>query len=195
MSVTVARVATVAVAKARDSKTNGEYKTVTALENTKTVGKPIPVAGVAAVAIATARNSKGEERDIDELVHDSLYVSEHLATATPATPATPCFIESGAVTKTKDSKTGELVPGRLAMVEPMAGAEFQAQLASFRARTNPQAIHLVDILCPAYSGGLKGLTFRVEQLPQLIRALLSVQTQAHERRWLPAPAATAQQPD
>jgi hypothetical protein len=81
------------------------------------------------------------------------------------------------------------------MVEPVPSDEFQARLGSFRSRTNPQAIHLVDILCPAHSGGLKGLTFRVDQLPELIHALLSMQTQAPERGWFAPPAATAQQPD
>jgi hypothetical protein len=123
----VAEVATVAVATPRKSKTDGAYEAVTALENANTVGNPVPVAKVAAVAIATARNSKGEERDIDELVHDSLCVSEHLATATAATSATPCFVERRAVAKTKDSKTGELVPRLLAMAEPVPGDEFQAR--------------------------------------------------------------------
>jgi hypothetical protein len=73
-----------------------------------------------------------------------------------------------------------VVPRLLAMVEPVPGDEFRAQLGSFRLRTNPQELHLVDILCPASSGGLKGLTFRVDQLPGLIRALLKVRNEAKE---------------
>jgi len=103
----VAKVAGVAVATSRNSKVEGDYEAAVPLESAKPAGRHRTVAGVAGVAIATARNSKGEERAIDEPGHDSLFVSEHFATATPATPATPCFIESGAVTKTKDSKTGE----------------------------------------------------------------------------------------
>jgi hypothetical protein len=73
-------------------------------------------------------------------------VSERLATATPATPATPSFDSDKAVAMARDSKTGELVPRRLAMAEPLPSAELHARLGSFRSRTNPQAIHLVDIL-------------------------------------------------
>jgi hypothetical protein len=65
-----------------------------------------------------------------------------------------------------------VVPRRLAMVEPVPGGEFRAQLGSFRLRTNPQELHLVDILCPA--------SFRVDQLPGLIRALLKVRNEAKE---------------
>lgn len=168
--------------------TVANYAAVTALENAKAAGKPIPVAKATGVAVSTIENSRNQE-------HDSLFVSERLATATPAISATPCFVKSGAVTKTKNSKTGEVVPRRLAMVAPAAGDEFQARLGSFRLKTNPQEIHLVDIFCPAHSGGMKGLTFRADQLPELIRALLSVQTQALERGWLSSPAAVAQQQD
>jgi hypothetical protein len=73
-----------------------------------------------------------------------------------------------------------VVPRRLAMVEPVPGGEFRAQLGSFRLRTNPQELHLVDILCPASSSGLKGLTFRVDQLPGLIRVLLQAHNKAIE---------------
>jgi hypothetical protein len=75
------------------------------------------------------------------------------------------------------------------------GDELQARLGSFCLKKTSEEIHLVEILCPAASSGLKGLTFRVDQLPGLIRALLSMQTQAPERGWFAPPAATAQQPD
>ena len=92
-----------------------------------------------------------------------------------------------ALAKTRDPKTGEVVPRRLAMIKPVPGDEFQARLGSFRARTNPQTIDLVDILCPAHSGGLKGLTFRVAQLPQLIRALQQAHVEAVERGLIDKP--------
>lgn len=167
---TVAKVAAVAVAKARDSKTDGVYEAIMALENATTAGKVIAEAKVGGVSASTIENSRDE-------ACVSLCVSEHLATATPATPPSN---GDKAVERARDSKTGELVPRRLAMVEPMPGNELQARLGSFRSRTIPKEIHLVDILCPAHSGGMKGLTLRVDQLPELIRALQSVQTQALE---------------
>ena len=42
-------------------------------------------------------------------------------------------------------------------------------------------------LCPAYSGGLKGLTFRVDQLPGLIHALQQAQAEAVERGLMEKP--------
>jgi hypothetical protein len=77
--------------------------------------------------------------------------------ATPATVANVAKVEQAedktlatlatvALAKPRDPKTGELVPNMLAMAEPLPSAEFQARLGSFRSRTNPQAIHLVDIL-------------------------------------------------
>jgi hypothetical protein len=173
----VAKVAGVAVAKARDSKTNGKDEAVTALENAKTVGKPIPVAGVAGVAVSTIDNQKDQYRN-------SYFVSENRATATVATPATPIFYGGKAVARARDLKTGEIVPQLLAVAEPLPRDEFQAQRARFRSRTIPQEIDLVDIFCPAYSGGMKGLTFRVDQLPGLIWALLKVRNEAIERELL-----------
>jgi hypothetical protein len=81
----------------------------------------------------------------------------------------------------KDLKTGEVVPRLLAMIEPLPSDEFRARLGTFRSRTIAQDIHLVEILCPANSGGLKGLTFKVGRVPGLIRALQQVQTEAVKR--------------
>jgi len=143
---------------------SGDVATATpATSATHETGRTGTVAKVATVAVATPRNSKTD------------------------------FIGDKAVAKARDLNTGDLVPYRLAMVAPVPGNELQARLGSFRSRKIPKEIHLVDILCPATSGGLKGLTFRVDQLPGLIRALLSVQTQALERGWLAPPIATAQQ--
>jgi hypothetical protein len=75
------------------------------------------------------------------------------------------------------------------------GDELQARLGSFCSRTNSQAIHLVDILCPAYSGGLKGLTFRVGQLPQLIHALQQAQAGAVERGLIDKPVGQWRAPE
>jgi hypothetical protein len=122
-------------------------------------------------------NSKDQERD-------SFFVLESRATATvatPATPATPIFYGDKAVARARNPKTGELVPHRLAMVEPVPDYQLRVQLGSFRSKSNQQEIHLVDILCPAHSGGMKGLTFRIEQLPELICALLKVRNEAIER--------------
>jgi hypothetical protein len=54
----LADVANVAVAILRNSKTDSEYKSVTALENTKSIGNLIPVAKVADAAVASAGNLK-----------------------------------------------------------------------------------------------------------------------------------------
>ena len=87
----------------------------------------------------------------------------------------------------RDATTGEVVPRLLAMAEPLASEAFKAQLVRFRPKRNPEEIHLVDILCPAASGGLKGLTFRVAQLPQLIRALQQAHVEAVERGLIDKP--------
>ena len=170
----VAEVAGVAVATPRKSKTDGKCEADTALGNTKTASNPVPIAKSTGSAESIAEKSRDEERD-------SSFVPGNRATAIVATPATSIFNIGKAVEKARDSNTGELVPRRLAMVQPVRGDECRARLGSFRSRTIPQEIDLVDILCPAHSGGMKGLTFRVDQLPGLIRALLSVQEQALER--------------
>jgi len=87
------------------------------------------------------------------------------------------------------------MPHRLAMIEPVPGGHLRTQLASFRSKSNPQEIHLVDVLCPAHSGGMKGLTIRVDQLPGLMHALLSAQKQALERGLLSPPATTTRTQD
>jgi hypothetical protein len=81
----------------------------------------------------------------------------------------------------RDATTGEVVPRELAKLEPLESEAFKAQLVRFRPRRNPEEIHLVDIVCPANSGGLKGLTFKVGRVPGLIRALQQVQTEAVKR--------------
>ena len=79
-------------------------------------------------------------------LRDWLFTSEGVATFMVATSATPNLDSGKAVARSRDLKTGELVPRRLAMVEPVPGDGFRARLGSFRSRTNPQAIHVVDIL-------------------------------------------------
>jgi hypothetical protein len=81
----------------------------------------------------------------------------------------------------KDLKAGEVVPRLLAMIEPLPSDEFQARLGTVRSSTIAQEVHLVDILCPANSGGLKGLIFRVGQVSGLIRALHRIQAEAVKR--------------
>jgi hypothetical protein len=50
-------------------------------------------------------------------------------------------------------------------------------------------------LWPAYSGGLKGLTFRVAQLPGLIRALQQAQAGAVERGLIDKPVGQWRAPE
>src|SRR5829696_170421 len=69
-----------------------------------------------------------------------------------------------ALAKTRNPKTGEMVPRLLAMVKPVPGDEFQARLDSFRSKKTSEETFLVDILCSVSSGGMKGLTFRLDQL-------------------------------
>src|SRR5215208_7083900 len=74
-----------------------------------------------------------------------------------------------------DPDTGEAVPRRLAMLESTQSEAFAAKLVSFCPKRSTEAIPLVDIRCPANSGGMKGLVFKVGQVPGLIRALQQVQ--------------------
>jgi hypothetical protein len=67
------------------------------------------------------------------------------------------------------------------------GDELQARLGSFCLKKTSEEIHLVEILCPAASGGLKGLTFKVGQVPGLIRALQQTQAEAIERGLIEKP--------
>jgi len=67
------------------------------------------------------------------------------------------------------------------------GDGFRARLGSFRSKKTSEEIHLVEILCPAASSGLKGLTFRVDQLPGLIRALQQAHIEAVERGLMEKP--------
>jgi hypothetical protein len=73
------------------------------------------------------------------------------------------------------------------MLEPPPSEAFKAQLVRFRSRRNPDEIHLVDIVCPANSGGLKGLIFRVGQVSGLIRALHRIQAEAVKRGLIEKP--------
>jgi hypothetical protein len=182
----VAKVADVAVANAGKSKADGEYEAASALASAKTIDKPIPASKVTGMAVSAIKDSKDQERDLP-------FVRKHSPTATistTGTPATSSFKASKAVAKARDPKTGELVPHRLAMIEPMPGDELRARLSKVRPRSHPHEIHLVDILCPAHSGGMKGFSIRVDQLPELIRTLLDVQEQALERGLLSPPTAT-----
>jgi hypothetical protein len=89
--------------------------------------------------------------------------------------------------RARDPKTGEVIPRVLAMVAPPQSEEFSARVISFRPKRSPQEIPLVEILRPASSGGMKGLTFRVDQLPGLIRALQQAQAGAVERGLIDKP--------
>ena len=80
-----------------------------------------------------------------------------------------------------DPDTGDAIPRKLAMLEPTQGEAFTAKLISFCPKRSPEAIPLVDIRCPANSGGMKGLVFKVGQVPGLIRALQEVQVEAIKR--------------
>jgi hypothetical protein len=77
----------------------------------------------------------------------------------------------------------------------MPGAQLRARLSRFRPKSHPHEIHLVDILCPAHSGGMKGFSIRVDQLPELIRALHEVQKDALAHGLLTPAAATARMQD
>src|SRR5215208_6418849 len=79
-----------------------------------------------------------------------------------------------------DPDTGDAIPRKLAMLEPAQSEAFTAKLVSFCPKRSPEAIPLVDIRCPANSGGMKGLVFKVSQVPGLIRALEEVQVEAVE---------------
>jgi hypothetical protein len=75
------------------------------------------------------------------------------------------------------------------------GDELQARLGSFCLKKTSEEIHLVEILCPAASSGLKGLTFRVGQLPQLIHALQQAQAGAVERGLIDKPVGQWRAPE
>src|SRR5215211_535635 len=77
-----------------------------------------------------------------------------------------------------DPDTGDAISRKLAMLEPAQSEAFTAKLVSFCPKRSPEAIPLVDIRCPANSGGMKGLVFKVSQVPGLIRALQQVQVKA-----------------
>jgi hypothetical protein len=86
-----------------------------------------------------------------------------------------------------DPDTGDAIPRKLAMLEPTQSEVFAAKLISFCPKRSPEAIPLVDIRCPANSGGMKGLVFKVSQVPGLIRALQQVQAAAVERGLIEKP--------
>jgi hypothetical protein len=86
-----------------------------------------------------------------------------------------------------DPDTGDAIPRKLAMLEPAQSEAFTAKLVSFCPKRSPEAIPLVDIRCPANSGGMKGLVFKVSQVPGLIRALEEVQVEAVERGLIEKP--------
>ena len=77
-----------------------------------------------------------------------------------------------------DPDTGDAIPRKLAKLEPPPSEAFTAKLVSFCPKRSPEAIPLVDIRCPANSGGTKGLVFKVGQVPGLIHALLEVHDEA-----------------
>jgi hypothetical protein len=80
-----------------------------------------------------------------------------------------------------DPDTGDAIPRKLAMLEPTQSEAFTAKFISFSPKRSPEAIPLVDIRCPANSGGMKGLVFKVSQVPGLIHALQQVQAEAAKR--------------
>jgi len=108
-----------------------------------------------------------------------------LAPSVTAPSAPNCSVTVAA--RARDPQTGDLVPRRLAMATPSPEAEFTAQLSPFNSSSIAQEVGLVDILCPASSGGMKGLSFRVSQLPGLLRVLLEVHDEAIAARLLEVP--------
>jgi|SRR5215217_5839054 len=108
-------------------------------------------------------------------------------TVTPVDGKALAGLGTLAPAKDRDPDTGDVIPRELAKLEPPPSEAFKAQLVRFRPRRNPEEIHLVEILCPAASGGLKGLTFKVGQVPGLIRALQQAQVEAVKRGLIEKP--------
>jgi hypothetical protein len=108
-------------------------------------------------------------------------------TDSPANPDTVAptadIALAGLATSAKglDPDTGDAIPRKLAMLEPTQSEVFTAKFISFSPKRSPEAIPLVDIRCPANSGGMKGLVFKVSQVPGLIHALQQVQAEAVKR--------------
>jgi hypothetical protein len=83
---------------------------------------PCPgVAEVATVAVATPRKSKTDG------AYEAVTALENANTAGKPTPATAILTDSKPVATARDSKTGEVVPRRLAVAEPAPDDEFQAR--------------------------------------------------------------------
>jgi hypothetical protein len=92
----------------------------------------------------------------------------------------------------RDPDTGEVLPNHMALAEPLPGDKLRARLASYTIATKAEVVQLVDIFAPAEGKnsdgetGMKGLTFRVLQLPELLRALHKVYREAVKRKLIPS---------
>ncbi|HKF96504.1 MAG TPA: hypothetical protein VKB96_18325 [Gammaproteobacteria bacterium] len=84
----------------------------------------------------------------------------------------------------RDPNTGAVVPNLMALAEPLPGGKIRARLGSYTIAAKAEVVQLVDIFAPAEGKnsdgetGMKGLTFRVVQLPELLRALHKVYIEA-----------------
>ena len=91
----------------------------------------------------------------------------------------------------RDPNTGEVLPNHMALAEPLPGDKMRARLGAYTLATKAEVVQLVDIFAPAEGKnsdgetGMKGLTFRVVQLPELLRALHKVYVEAVKRKLIP----------
>jgi len=91
----------------------------------------------------------------------------------------------------RDPATGEVAPNRMVFAEPLPGDKIRARLGTYTISNTAEVVQLVDIFAPAEGRtndgetGMKGLTFRVLQLPELLRALHKVYVEAVKRGWIP----------
>src|SRR5215210_1690123 len=116
-------------------------------------------------------------------------------TVTPTANKALAGLATLASVKDRDPDTGDVIPRELAKLEPPPSEAFTAKLIGFCPKRSPEAIPLVDIRCLANSGGLKGLVFKVGQVPGLIRALEQVQAEAVERGLIEKPVGQWRAPE
>jgi hypothetical protein len=108
-------------------------------------------------------------------------------TVTPVDGKALAGLATLAPAKDRDPDTGDAIPRELAKLEAPPSEAFTAKLVSFCPKRSPEATSLVDIRCPANSGGMKGLVFKVSQVPGLIRALQQIQAEAVKRGLIEKP--------
>ena len=92
----------------------------------------------------------------------------------------------------RDPDTGEVLPNQMALAEPLPGDKIRARLGTYTIAAKAEVVQLVDIFAPAQGKnsdgetGMKGLTFRVVQLPEVLRALHKVYREAVKRKLIPS---------